>query len=568
VRISLHNSHYFPHTIHFHGPILPNEMDGVPDMTQPAVEPGQVFTYSFVAKNPGTFFYHCHVQDQAHVPMGMGGMFIIEENRPDNHFAHVVVGAGRTPILSKATAEQYDSEYTLVYQDMDDRLNRIPAAYSDVREVERRMHRDYDVTQRKPNIFLVNGRAFPYTLRDTPIIVKPDQRVKLRILNAGGRTIYLHPHGHHPTITHLDGYPVPPGAQITRDVFEIGPAQRVDLLLRTGSDDRFASGDGVWMLHDHTPAAASNKGINPGGDHTAIVYESRLGSDGLPKGMEHHLQDLDAAYYRGEKPVFPPSTFASTPETYKPSAAPPAGGTFDYPTRQNTGEALPRLDLIETESHKTVVEACADRPRGFRRLYLRAGRAFAREGEVFGFDTHSLHAERCEEVEILFENADEVRHDIMLNGLSPGFEVNLAGLGTTSARFVTPDADITLRFHCHVPMHDRVGMIGEFVVGKGGGPVVTAQVGTPNPTPVPVVRTRASEPMRQGVGTVIATVPRMNRLIVDHEEIPGFMAAMEMSYPIEPPALLDGLSPGDKVDFTIDTQTSKIVGLKVLQRAN
>ena len=61
--------------------------------------------------------------------------------------------------------------------DIDDRLHRIPAAYRDPREIEKRMHRDYDVTQRASNIFLVNGRSFPFTLRDSPILVKPDQRV-------------------------------------------------------------------------------------------------------------------------------------------------------------------------------------------------------------------------------------------------------------------------------------------------------------------------------------------------------------------------------------------------------
>src|SRR5256714_13806693 len=85
--------------------------------------------------------------------------------------------------------------------DIDDRLNRIPAAYADPREIEQRMHRDYDSTQRKPNIFLLNGRSFPFTLRDSPIVVKADETTKLRILNVGARTLYLHTHRHHPILT-------------------------------------------------------------------------------------------------------------------------------------------------------------------------------------------------------------------------------------------------------------------------------------------------------------------------------------------------------------------------------
>ena len=59
----------------------------------------------------------------------------------------------------------------------------------------------------------------------------------------------------------------------------------------------------------------------------------------------------------------------------------------------------------------------------------------------------------------------------------------------------------------------------------------------------------------------------MGRLIVDHEEIKGFMAAMEMSYPVANPALLDGLNPGDRIGFTVDPAASRIVGIDVIERA-
>ena len=57
---------------------------------------------------------------------------------------HVVPGAGRITPMAKATAERYGGEYSLVYMDIDERLHRIPAVYSDPREIEWRMHRDYD----------------------------------------------------------------------------------------------------------------------------------------------------------------------------------------------------------------------------------------------------------------------------------------------------------------------------------------------------------------------------------------------------------------------------------------
>ena len=337
VRIVLQNTHYFPHTIHLHGTIHPNAMDGVPDITQAAVKPGKSFSYEFTAKNPGTFFYHCHVQPDVHVLMGLVGMLVIEPNRRDNNFTHLVPGAGRMPELAKATLEEgYGREYSLVYMDIDARLNRIPAAYKDPREIEKRMHREYDSTQRQPNVFMLNGRSFPFTLRDTPIEVKSGERVKLRILNAGARPIKLHTHGHHPTLTHLDGYPVPDGMRYTRDVFDIGAAQRIDLELRPGSDDFYASGPGVWIMHDHTEQTVTNKGISPGGDITAIVYEGFMDEDGLPKVATSLDRFFDPEYYLGHVPVFDPAIFNTTLEEYEygwPEEE-PVGGTFSYPVRE------------------------------------------------------------------------------------------------------------------------------------------------------------------------------------------------------------------------------------------
>ena len=558
VEITLYNTHYLPHTIHLHGTSQANNMDGVPHMTQDEVPPGGQFTYRFTAGQPGTFWYHCHVQDQIHPSMGLAGMLIIEPERPYNNFAHLVPGAGRIASMSKATREEYDNEYSLVYMDIDDRLNRIPAAYSDPREVEKRMHRDYDVTQRASNIFLVNGRSFPFTLRDSPILVKPDQRTRLRVLNVGPRTVYLHTHGHHPTLTDLDGYPVPKDARITRDVFDIGPAQRVDLALRTGSDGFYSSGPGVWLMHDHAQPAATNKGINPGGDHTAIVYDGFMGEDGLPLDPNghpgSHAAFFNPDYYKGRIPVFDPSIFGTTPQNYERGfpTTPPAGGAFTYPQRQESG-ALPRLDLIDAERHRPVASSCLEKARGTRRIVVKAGRQFAREGEVFGFEPRELRVGRCEDVEIVLENTDEIRHDLMIPGLNPIFALNVVGPKTISGRFVTPDEDVTLFMHCHLPAHDKVGMVGRLVVGRG------SEMRTAAPAPTPP----GAGAVFVGVGSVIGSLQREGRLIVNHEAITGFMAAMEMSYPVATPSLLSGVNPGDRIEFTIDAGRAIITAIKV-----
>jgi len=552
VRITLHNTHYFPHTIHLHGTIHPNAMDGVPDITQPAVAPGEAFTYDFVAKNPGTHFYHCHVQPDVHVLMGLVGMLIIEPNRPQNNFSHLVPGAGRIHDLSRAAMEHYDLEYSLVYMDIDDRLNRIPAIYRDPREIEKRMHREYDSTRRVPNIFLLNGRSFPFTLRDTPVRVKSGERVKLRILNAGARTMHLHTHGHHPTQTHLDGYAVPEAMRLTRDVFTIGAAQRIDLELKPGDDNYFASGPGTWIMHDHTEQATTNKGINPGGDITAIVYEEFWDEGtGLPRVATGLDRFFDPEYYRGKVPVFDPAIFHTTREDYDYGWAEVdvAEGEPAYPVRETSEGDRHSEDILET--HKPVATSCKE-PRGFRRVVMKGGTEFAGEGEVYAFEPAQIHVERCEEVEIVLENTDSVRHAMMLPGLNPMFMLEFAGPATRSARFIAPDQDITLEFHCHVETHEKMGMHGWLIVGAGGRAAVKEMA-------TPVSR------RYEGVGVVVAVQPRKGRIVVDHQEIPGFMAPMVMGFLVSPASLIKDLKPHDKIRFIIDADQRAIVEIVRLE---
>jgi mono/diheme cytochrome c family protein len=69
-----------------------------------------------------------------------------------------------------------------------------------------------------------------------------------------------------------------------------------------------------------------------------------------------------------------------------------------------------------------------------------------------------------------------------------------------------------------------------------------------------------------GEGKVIAVVPAMEQLVVEHGEIKGFMEAMTMGYKVHPPSLLDTLNTGDTVRFTIDTQQKAIVKLEKLHQ--
>ena len=205
-------------------------------------------------------------------------------------------------------------------------------------------------------------------------------------------------------------------------------------------------------------------------------------------------------------------------------------------------------DLLE--DHRIVATSCKQ-PRTFRRIRMKGGVKVARAGEVFAFEPRIIRAERCEEVEIVLENTDGVRHALMVPGLNPMFMLEFSGPRTQTLRFVTPDEDIDLKFHCHVETHEKMGMHGVLIVGEGGEKKMVP------PTQAAV----AAKRLHEGVGVVVAVEARNSRLVVDHEEIKGFMAPMVMSYMVTPATLLQGLAKGDKVRFTIDADKRVIVGI-------
>ncbi len=71
----------------------------------------------------------------------------------------------------------------------------------------------------------------------------------------------------------------------------------------------------------------------------------------------------------------------------------------------------------------------------------------------------------------------------------------------------------------------------------------------------------AAEGVFEGVGKVIALAPEKSKIVVEHEEIQGFMKAMTMGYSVESNALLKGLKPGDAITFKIDAAHKKIIAI-------
>ena len=315
VYITLENTHYLPHTIHLHGvdhPWLNDQGQDNDGMEEHAVFPGKSHTYQIQPRHAGTMLYHCHVQTAQHFMMGLNGLFMVEENKANNWLQTFNIGGGQVRHPSAAVKKAYSQEYDLHYQSVDKKLASIIQTANDPRLIAQRMARDYNMTESFENYFMLNGHSFPYTLRDAMIIAEENETIKLHVANLQRSSIALHIHGHKATITALDGVDQPESQQITRDVFDIAPAQRTDLRLQTKDDGLHSYGPGLWMFHDHVPTGTTTDGMEPGGNMAILAYKHYLDEQGMPK-MHDELFDqvFNKDYYAKKQAVWASGDFAA-----------------------------------------------------------------------------------------------------------------------------------------------------------------------------------------------------------------------------------------------------------------
>jgi len=246
VRVTLTNDLPAPTTIHWHGIDVPVAQDGVPGLSQNAVEPGETFVYDFIATNPGTRWYHSHVDSNMQIQLGLFGAFIIEPRVPE-------------PV-------HYDREFTYLLSEK--ALDVTPAVALGEADVRHRTAGNGRGGAFAPDLFLMNGKSGAAI---DPVTVAVGERVRIRLINAGNLVHTIHTHGHSFTIIATDGNPVPIVARLTKDTVLIGPAERYDLEL-------VANNPGIWMFHCHINNHAANgmvtelayTGAAPlaGGDHS------------------------------------------------------------------------------------------------------------------------------------------------------------------------------------------------------------------------------------------------------------------------------------------------------------
>ena len=233
VRLSVTNHLKEDTSIHWHGLILPFQMDGVPGISFPGIRPGETFTYEFPVRQSGTYWYHSHSGMQEAI--GHYGPIVIDPAGRDPVQAereHVIVLSDWSPIhphILLKRLKQMGGYFNMQKQTLAGLL-----AGEDQSAGERlqwgAMRMDptdiSDVTGSTYS-FLVNGHG---TAENWTGLFSPGERVRLRIINASAMTNFnVRLPGLPMTVVQCDGQHVQP---VETDEFQIGIAETYDVVVR------------------------------------------------------------------------------------------------------------------------------------------------------------------------------------------------------------------------------------------------------------------------------------------------------------------------------------------------
>jgi multicopper oxidase len=273
MRVTYTNRSAIPTSVHWHGVILPNGMDGVAGITQPPVAQNGQFVYEFEPRPPGTRWYHDHAFHLG-IIRGLFGMLVIED--PGD--------------------EPADAEFALVFHDVPD-MRSVQAALGDVSQASMyaafgspEMMDMMKAMRAQPGAKMgdevrylahcINGSSYPQT---TILPVKVGQRVRLRVLNASfTETRYVRLADHRLRVTHSDGNPLP--SPVVVDALRIGVAERYDAWFDV-------THPGAWLLQSLSsdPLASQQACLvcTPGMEHA------------VPSRSPQSLTGLDYFTYEG-----------------------------------------------------------------------------------------------------------------------------------------------------------------------------------------------------------------------------------------------------------------------------
>lgn len=459
-------------SIHWHGMVVPPDMDGVPGISFGGIAPGETFTYRFVVRQSGTYWYHAHTLAEQ---TGLFGGIIAEPRVPEPIAAerdYVVMLSDWTdeaPLQVFLNLKKMGGYYNFAQPTVGDFFRDVARLGLDQAVARRRMWNqarmspaDFSDVSAATYTYLMNGTA---PAGNWTAIARAGERVRLRFVGAGTATFFdVRIPGLKLTVVSTDGQPVEP---VEVDEFRIGPGETYDVIV-TMPDD---------------------------GAHT--IFAQSIDRTGHARGTLAPRAGMAAEVPRPDAPVWlDPVDMMGAMATMAPDMsdmAPPVRHArteygpntdmrVDYP-RANLDDPGPGLRgngrRVLTYADLKTPGVAPDPREPEREIELHLTGNMERfiwsiDGVKLN-DAKPIHFRAGERLRITLVNDSTMAHPMHLHGMwsdledpGGGFRVRKHTIVVQPAqqvRFaVTADAPGRWAFHCHLLYHMAAGMFREVVV--------------------------------------------------------------------------------------------------------
>ncbi len=472
VRIAVTNNLDEDTSIHWHGLLVPFQMDGVPGVSFPGIKPGETFTYDFPVRQSGTYWWHSH--------SGLQEL--------SGHYAPMIIDpAGEDPI-------PFDREHVIVLSDWSFRhphelfrkLKAQAGYFNTQKQTVAGLLRGEDQSLKDriewakmrmdpTDILDVTGSTYTYLVNGHgPLdnwtgLFSPGERVRLRIINAAAMSTFnVRIPGLAMEVVAVDGQPVSP---VSVDEFQTAPAETYDVIVRPAEVKAFTL---VAEASDRSGLARAT--LAPRLGMTAPVPSLRkrplatmkdMGMGNMTHGMDMPGMDMSMRSQANAPSVaLTPGVQTISPMPMDRMAEPPQG-------LEDVGhKVLTYADLANLNEPKDK------RPPGRTvEIHLTGNMErfmWAFDGQPYGPDRKPYAFERGERARVVLVNDTMMAHPIHLHGhffeLVNGQDrqplkhtVNVAPGGKVAFDF-TADEPGDWAFHCHMLLHMHAGMFAVVTV--------------------------------------------------------------------------------------------------------
>ncbi len=492
-------------SIHWHGIILPADMDGVPGLSFHGIAPDGMYEYTFKVHQNGTYWYHSHsgLQEQA----GVYGALVIDAKEPepfsyDRDFVVMLSDwTDEDPARVLSKLKKQSDYYNYHKRTVGDFVNDVGEMGWSAAVADRKMWAEMRMSP--TDLADVSGYTYTYLMNgqapDTNWtgLFKPGEKIRLRFINASAMTYFdVRIPGLKMTVVAADGQHVKP---VTVDEFRIAVAETFDVIVEpedkqaytifAQSMDRTGYSRGTLAVREGMQAAV------PAVDPRPLISMNDMGMDhGSMAGMDHgKMAGMDHGSMAGmDHGKMAGMDHGSMGDMGGATQSHPASETNNPLVDMQTMSPTPKLDdpgiglrnngrhvLTYADLRSTFIDPDGREPGRTIELHLTGHMekfAWSFDGVKFS-DAEPLRLKYGERLRITLVNDTMMTHPIHLHGMWSDLEDEDGNFmvrkhtidmppGSKRSYRVTADALGRWAYHCHLLFHMEMGMFREVRVDE------------------------------------------------------------------------------------------------------